>query len=1532
MKRRHLVVLVSVVTLLTVIFVMAVIVGVGVGTDPGRAQIRALIESQLAGRVHGKLHIGKVRGNILTGFTLDTFAIRGPDDSLLISTGRISLDYDPRDLIDRRILLHNVQVEHPYLRLRQYEKGDWNFQRIFRSKKVNTPEVPGRSFGDFVIMDSVRVRDAQVVLTRPWSPDDSLRGAKRDSAIRVNLASTTREIRRAPEGYTHTYRWTNATAFLPHIRIAHPDSTRFGQEFVIGSMRVDEQEPPFSFRSARGVVRKLGDSVFVNVPHFALPASRGSALAKIWWGSGLPIRLDIRIKGDSVSMSDVAWIYPTLPRTGGGRADVHIHNNRENLRAFEYAISNMDVRSTRSRMTGDMTFVVGGPVLAVRDVDLKFAPVNFDLLRTLAGGPFSADWQGDLFGYAKGPGGPLTHFVVDESDITWRDAHVAGAVSRFAGKGELDILFPAFTKFHHFDVSVATLDLRSIETLFPSFPLIHGTVMGTATLDSSWLDVRFSNANVTHRFGPGEPNHVTGSGRVTYGETFMTYDVNVNAQPVSLTMLSRAYPLGLKGLLSGPVQVKGTTDSMQLSLDLTGPAGRLTYNGTVDAYPLSVAAHGAGRIERLDLSQLVGQLQAPPASLTGNYQLDVRGDTNDLRTLAGNATLLLERSEFDGLRLFPSRLRARFANGRMYVDTLRIESVAGVLGAGGAIGLGPGVIDSLRYQLTVDSLGGLRRYISPFLSSWSQPATVATVDSLAGTLAVAGVVRGSLDRFDVFGRLTGSSVYVRREAGKEIAGTFAITDILNGARGSASLRIDKLTVAGIAMDTLGGAVRFDAPGRGVFSFGGLGATGVTIAARGELAIQDSTASVVVRDFGLTTDSSRWALAGPSVMLTRGKGIAIDSLVLVNGHGGRIALEGSVPDSGKARFIFAADSVPLRDVGRVLQLPTAMSGWAHLAAQGAGTNAAPVVNLQSTLSDVRYGGAHIQHVNATVEYLAKRAQVAVDLASAGRTALIARASLPIELKYFGARLLDDSLRGTIRTDSASFDIVEALIPGLRDATGKMAANLAIAGTWKHPDLAGQLRVDNGEVTVDALGIRMKGVNVDVALFGHNDSLAIRRFVGWSGANSADSLSLRGYVAYRDLEDPYVSLTLNARTFHAMDRRSLAKLDVSTARDGIRLRGRLHGATLTGGLLVDRGTIFLPDPELARKQVVDLTSQFVDTSTAVRQLLPAPPSKLLESLIIDGVRVTLGDEVWLRSREANVKLGGSLNVQRSARSRRGTILGVGTPTGSDSLGLAFEGVLRAERGTYTLSLGLVQREFQVEGGTITFYPNPEIAPELNISALHTVHVVRSENKADLRIRVRLTGPLFPNPILSLESAESFALSQSDLVSYLIFGQPNFELGNESQSYVQLAAQTLFPSLQTVATSTLRGVLGPWADIFQLRPGSSDPSAVATAGTRTAALQDAFWTSRLGAEKQLSDNVFVSLSTGICQFNSKSEQNSSSQWLDFYNGLSGKIEWRLSGTASVKAGKEPSAQVCNGRTMARLVPTPSQWGLSLFKSWRF
>src|SRR2546430_14287542 len=162
----------------------------------------------------------------------------------------------------------------------------------------------------------------------------------------------------------------------------------------------------------------------------------------------------------------------------------------------------MDVRSTKSRLRGQMTFETGGIMLAVHDVKLQAEPVDFDLLRTLNGKPFPADWQGTLTGTVTARGGLLTHFYVDASDLTVRDAHVPGAISHVQGRGELDIYYPAFTAFHNFFASTDRFDLRTLTAIYPAFPRVKGIVSGNAVLDSSWLDVPVSNANLPHTDGP----------------------------------------------------------------------------------------------------------------------------------------------------------------------------------------------------------------------------------------------------------------------------------------------------------------------------------------------------------------------------------------------------------------------------------------------------------------------------------------------------------------------------------------------------------------------------------------------------------------------------------------------------------------------------------------------------------------------------------------------------------------------------------------------------------------------------------------------------------------------------------------------------------------------------------------------------------------------------------------------------------------------------------------------------------------------
>ena len=595
MTRRRLVALVSAAVLLTLgllVFATGLFV---TQTSTGRAKLRDFIQPMVASKVRGgSLYLGQMSGNFISNLTFDTVAIRDKRGELFLSTGRVTVTYNWRDIVDNRILIRRAEVAHPYVHLVQHSNGQWNFKEIFASG-VDIPKLPKdlntRNLGDYIVIDGAHVRDLTFLLTMPWRPDPALRGAARDSSIRVHLTNPAKAVARTFDGYGRTYAWRNGHGLLAHARLADPDSDKtFGQEFRIDTLSVDEYEPTFKFRQVTAHARHLGDSIWFEAPRFNMPASTASARGKVVWGSDLPVRYDIAVRGDSVSLDDVNWVYPTLPRSGGGKLDLLIKNDPKNLQIIDFKLTKMDVRSTKSHITGDMSFGVGAPVLLVRNVDLRADPIDFDLIRTLNGKPFPVDWQGQIFGTAKGRGGPLTHFVVDDARGRFEDAHVRGAVSRFAAKGELDILFPAFTAFHGLDVDAEQIDLRSIEYLYPSFPPLGGFISGTATLDSSWLDVRFSNAHIAHQDGPGEPSRFSGSGRVTYGDPFMIYDVALEAEPVSLTMLARSYPgLPVRGLMSGPVRAKGSSPNLELTTSLQGVNGAFSLDMTYRCQGLALA-------------------------------------------------------------------------------------------------------------------------------------------------------------------------------------------------------------------------------------------------------------------------------------------------------------------------------------------------------------------------------------------------------------------------------------------------------------------------------------------------------------------------------------------------------------------------------------------------------------------------------------------------------------------------------------------------------------------------------------------------------------------------------------------------------------------------------------------------------------------------------------------------------------------------------------------------------------------------------
>ncbi len=1512
MSRRRLVALLSAGVLFAIGFGLLAIVLSVTQTSRGREYVRRTLVAEVRARLKGRgsLYLGRMGGGLLNTVTFDSLALRDEEDSLIISTGPVTISYDPRDLVDRRLLLRQVSIAHPFVNLRRRSDGEWNFRHVFPNGPPDRIKRTERSFGEFVVIDTAVVHGGTLLVTLPWHPDDSLHGARRDSAIAHALASATHDVRRTREGLKLTRRWSGLEAFSPHIRIADPDSA--GKVVVLGSLDFDEPDPPFNFRRTVGVVRHLGDSVWFNVKHWDLPASTGTALGKVWWGKG-PIRYDVRVHADSFALNDVNWVYPTLPRRGEGRGDLVIGNERRNPDVLDYALSNLDVRSEKSHLTGTMTFAVGEPVLGVNDVSLVADPVDFDLIRTLNGKPFPVDWQGTISGSIRARGGPLNRWVVDDAKFTFADAHVPGAVTRGSGHGAMDILVPANTVFRNFAVNVESVDLRSIQYLFPAFPRVNGTIAGHAILDSLWLDVRFRDADISHRDGEGEPSRFTGSGRVTNAEKLIVFDVDLQAQPISFTMLARSYPLvPMRGTFTGPMRIKGTMDDLDLSTTLGGSSGTLAVDGHFDFLPPVYAARATMSVRNLDLRSLFDRPSLPVSRLTATATSDLHGDS--LADLVGTVALGVERSRIDTLRIYPSMGRLTFGNGRMTVDTLRVETTAATLVASGALGVAAGVTDSLHYRITVDSLGGLRPWLYPSpranagaLIAADAPGMIAgdatgtsISDSLSGVLEAAGVLVGSTRSLRTSGRLSGRDLFLAGPRAVSLRGSYDLTGLPDSARGGMRISLDSVRAAGIRFATTNAYL--DLADRTSGRAGVDAATTNAVRTTAALGFSREGASLrLIMDTLLVRFPDHgWSLTSPVHALVDSSGVVVDALDLRNGSGGLVQFHGAIPTSAPLAATLKVDSLPLADIGLIAQLREPLTGDMHFDLDLTGTRAAPVMKLSAAAHNPHYGTIGFPDFSAGGSYAARRLQTNFQLYQHERPVLTFAGSLPLDLALGSVshRLLPDSLGGQLRADSLDLALVEAISPALTRVTGRASTIVDIGGSWRQPLFNGRIAIANADATVPALGIRLRRVGLDVRLA--RDTVRFLRASAQSGDLSTDTISLTGFIRVPDYTDPLKSFfndTLRLNHFVAVRNRRLADLEMS---GGLTLVGSYDRPRLAGALTIDRGTIYIPDQ--AQKQIVSLAdpefANFVDTTLLTNQvLIPKAPPALVKNLTPQ-VTIGIGDDLWLRSAEANIKLGGG----PVALTRRDSAL-------------ALSGSLDANRGTYRLNLGPVQRTFTVDEGSVRFYGDPDIPPELHISATYTV---RRLSQQDLRLRAILSGTLL-QPKLDLQSDEHFPISRTEILSYLIVGAPSFALGGQNSSTLRQATSVLLPSLGSVLEQALSEQIRIF-DTFQIQaPNSQD---VFSAENSAGALGYVSGTT-LSVGRQISDKTYLTLSSVVCGQGG----NASSQQIALKYGVT--VEHRLEHGFWVQGGIDPGSAPCSNRLD---LTYQKQKGFDLFREWRF
>jgi translocation and assembly module TamB len=1367
-----------------ILIVIAVILGavfIGVmtltNTNWGRERVRRIALGALGGSVHGIVHLGAIRGNLLNEIILEDFVITDSAGRPFVSIQRARAQYDVADFLRTRIDLTSLALEQPAIVLSKLPGPDslWNFQRIFppSGKSATT-----RGFGSWISMRNVRLTNGHITVRLPWSPSDTLAPAQRDSAIRVALAGETRaHVIEVPHGYQSVMDFQKIQAALPRIRLADPDTTT--RLFSVGELRMlafPFTPPGAEIRSLKGDFRMGADSLWFRDVAASLPGTRLQLSGAYMLASG---DVNLNTNARPLALADLRWLYPALPDSGGGFAQLAMRYRPKG--ESDFMVPSAEIALNGGSVEGQIGVAMastGG--LRLHDTDLRFGGVQTATIEQLVPG-LKIPASGSLAGHTV-LAGALADMNVD-ADVSFTDAR--DGTSRLIANGNVGTL-PGGGGVQMKDLRLRfdPVQVALARTVGPELP-IGGTITGTATLNGSTTARILARAQLVHR---DRGNLSRLDARAAYrGGTRKWVDAEIHAEPLSLATAGRFAPaLKLHGTLAGQVHVVGTLDSLRVLGDLRLPdGGSLRARGWADVassekrYDLSTA---------LDVFDLRSVTELGPRTSLSAVA-SARGVGTDPATMHATIAADVSHSAVDSIPFDSLRVRVAIAGGVATVDTLSLVAAPiGRASVTGEFGLAEGRSGTLAYTVRVDSLSAFARLLpmdtakvrprpgrvaaaleraradsareaqrtevaraatgapAPKLQLDTIPAVPR--DSLSGALDAAGKITGWTRGFRVRGQLGVEKLVASGNVVRKGRGEYAVVDGGTPAMAiAAGLSLDSVQAAGFALDSVEVRAAYRKPG-GTVDLAIYQDSGTSYRVRSDYALALDHDQLDIHDMTLRFGDRRWRTVRPSTVQWGKKGIEVGALELRDGGDGRIYVDGRVPTEGEANLGVRVSGLQIGDIVGLLQSDVTAHGTIVLDAKLTGTRAAPKLRGAAGIANATYQGAPLPDLRATLEYADRRLESHAELSRGEESPLATlNANVPVNLaldSVSGSRLLDEPMKVDLYADSLPLDALPKFTDAIADVRGRLIGALAARGTPKHPSLAGRFDLDLASFRIVPMGVTLADIAGVVRMLG--DSIAIDTLHGMAGGGT---VMLGGALGVKELTRPSFSLHITGRNALVLD----TEQGRLFADANLTVKGPYDHVVIGGRFDILNGVIYIPPAGQASVIALDDPAVFNvvgDSAEAVESGLLPSESPLMQNLEVN-VALGVSHDTWVRSPEANVEIYSpdTLAVSLSPAKKAITL----------------SGVMNTDRGDYTY-LG---RRFILSHGSLTFTNEPEINPLLQINATRTISLA---GRGAVDINIGINGTL-QQPSITLGSDAQPPISQSDLLSYLAFGQSSSSL---------------------------------------------------------------------------------------------------------------------------------------------------------------
>ncbi|MGI9141329.1 MAG: translocation/assembly module TamB domain-containing protein [Gemmatimonadaceae bacterium] len=1370
-------------------------------TDFGRNFTRDRVVDILTRNSRGIIKIGEVRGNLLRNVTLIDVSITDSSGAPLIIADTIYSEYGLRALLGKRIELSGLRIVNAHIVIERLPGQRWNYDRIFPRDTVprTGPREPG--WGTWIGFTDVSLVNVDLTTRAPWTPG----GDKGDADRRITqaLAGEGRvRIIRVPGGYQNVAEYRDIHARLPIVRLNDPDHRVALIDIASARLHAMPFNPPtLLVRALTGRVQFNKDSVWWADARTELSASRAVVSGR-YRTSGGDLRL--RLRASAFSPADVRWVLPQLPQRGSGSLDFSMDWEGDSAM---YLAENADIRLGDAHLVGKIG-VTDTDTLAFHAADLRFTGVSTALLDQVLG----VSWPprpGVLSGSARFDGG-FNAMTVD-GDVTFVGRGTGR--NRVIASGELGVGDEFRARNLRLRLMPVTAEFARI--IIPDIPF-DGTFTGNTVLNGSTASTLVATGDITH---VEAGNRSRGIGRVAVRPGVTAWlDVDARLAPLALATAGQFSPaLGLRGFVSGPIRFTGTLRDFMVNTNLAASGGgNIAINGRVDLEGRATAYDLRVNADLFNASAVSSK--APGTQLTATAH--IAGTGTNPETMRGNLVADVRTSVWDTLALDSAKVRVAFADGLARFDTLTLSIPQGQLDAEGTFGLSERRQGELRYSVVIDTLAALSGIIGTDTGVVApRPRILATriaqarADSLrvardteveraatgrrgvppiavdtprvvprgliAGSLRAQGVATGNIRNFGLRGTATGANLVAR---GQSVGRLRADYEWTGGRTPASRLMVDAqladAQLAGFELDSVDARVSYQRPG---------GTAEITIHQDDRTQYGLATQYRLHADHNelhldsmrLQFDTTLWASTQPSEILWGQRGFTVRTLELTNQAGGRIFVDGLIPRDGNADLRLAVDRFEIADIASLLQSDINARGLLSFDVNATGTMADPRFKGAFGATNFVYNETSLPEVHGTLDYADETLSGRADATLAnGRSIIVAEGTVPVNLALTGvtgSRIpRDREIALRVSADSFPVEILPQLRSYVSNVRGRTSGSVTIGGTLRAPALAGNVSIHNGSARIVPTGVTVRSVYGTIRMTG--DTVVVDSLVG----RSAGEFRVTGGVGVGSFREPSFDLRLFSRNARILDNKRgelFADLDVA-------MYGPFKSALISGGVRIREGVFYMEMPDDREVVGANDPALFAVLDTAITpasEVFPAQ-SPLLANLRVD-LNLRVDRDVFVRAPNVNVEVytDGDLIV----RANRAT------------QSLSLDGVLLSDRGDYVF----FSRRFKIRRGSATFVGLTEINPTLQIQGEYEV---RLPTREAINIQIVIGGTL-RSPKITLTSDAQPPMAQSDILSYLAFGQSSTTLTQLGGSALSTGggAGTLVGTGAALATKQLAAV---------------------------------------------------------------------------------------------------------------------------------